>query len=328
MIDKYNQLAQKSLTEGTISADDIRWIMEDESLELLPLLQAAFTVRQKYFGKGVKIHIINNVQSGNCSEDCRYCGQSRNMKDKKENIYPMKNDNEILAEAKAAYEGGAYRYCMVFSGRDLGKNRIDRICEVVGKIKQKYSIEVCVSAGTLNQDEAATLKAAGVDRYNHNVNTSSNKYGEICTSHSYEHRVGTIHNARNAGLDICSGVIIGMGESINDLVQITEELKKVEARSVPINFFIPIEGHGIKNPQPLNPEYCLKVLALFRLALPDVEVRAAGGREYHLRSLQALALYPCNSLFSRGYLTTGGETIEETKKMIVDAGFYVDSIED
>jgi len=326
MINKYDELVNKSIINGAVDPEDIKWIMKSNDVELLPLLHAAYKVRSKYYGNKVKIQIINNVQSGNCTEDCKYCAQSRNASDNK-NVYPMKNDEEIIKGAENAYKNGAYRYCMVFSGRDLGKNRIDRICNVVRKIKERFKIEACVSAGFLTVEDAKKLKEAGVDRYNHNLNTSMEKYGEICTSHSYDKRVETINIARNTGLDICSGVIIGMGESLDDLINITGELKRVNANSIPINFFIPIKGHKIKNPQILTPEYCLKILCVFRFMIPKAELRAAGGREYHLRGMQSLCLYPVNSIFSKGYLTTGGETIEETKRMIIDAGFEIDAIE-
>jgi biotin synthase len=239
----------------------------------------------------------------------------------------MKSDEEILNEAREAYENDAYRYCMVFSGRDIGSGRTDRIINVVKEIKKRYSIEVCVSAGFLTKEEAIKLKDAGVNRYNHNINTSMENYGNICSSHDFKKRLETINNAKDAGLDLCCGVIIGLGETIDDLVSIISELKKVGAKSVPVNFFIPVEGHGIKNPQKLTPEYCLKILSIFRFGLPDVELRAAGGREYHLRSMQALCLYIVDSVFSKGYLTVGGECINETKQMIIDNGFEIDRIE-
>jgi biotin synthase len=320
----YEALARKSLANCPIDHEDIRWILTDESVHLLDLLSAAYKVRHHYFGNKVRVHIINNVQSGNCSEDCKYCAQSKDAPDQTV-VYPMKTEEEILLEAKNASEAGAYRYCMVYSGRDLGRNRIADICRVVGKIKARFDMEVCVSAGFLSSEEARALKSAGVDRYNHNLNTSRDFYPEICTTHDYARRIDTINCANWSGLDICSGVIIGMGEGTNDIASILSELRRVEVKSVPINFFIPVPGHRVQ-PSGLTPHYCLKVLCLFRLALPKAEIRAAGGREYHLRSLQALCLYPANSLFSKGYLTTGGECVAETKQMIIDSGFQVDAV--
>lgn len=318
-------MGRKSLDHGGIDKDDIRRILTADDIELLDLLNAAFRVRRHYFGDGVRIHIINNVQSGHCSEDCRYCAQSKDSPDKSV-VYPMKTEEEILAEAKHAGDSGACRYCMVYSGRDLGKHRIAEICRVVEKIRAGFDMEVCVSAGFLSLQEATALKKAGVNRYNHNLNTSREYYGEICTTHDYAQRLATINCARQAGLDICCGVIIGMGETAEDIVNMISELRNVKANSIPVNFFIPVPGHRI-HPSVLTPQYCLKILCLFRLALPEAEIRAAGGREYHLRSLQSLCLYPANSLFSKGYLTTGGESVAETRQMIIDSGFRIDHIE-
>ena len=323
---EYQKLADKSLDRGTIAPDDIRWILSDDGVELLPLLHAAYRVRYAYFKNTVKIHILNNVQSGNCSEDCKYCAQSKSSSNKTA-IYPMKNEDEIMEAARQAHTSGAYRHCMVFSGKDLGKAKIDRICDVVKKIKEKFPMEICVSAGFLKEDDARRLVEAGVNRYNHNLNTSSNYYGQICTTHDYRQRVQTIRTAKQNGLDICSGVIIGMGETIDDIIQMTKELKAVEANSIPINFFIPVEGHRLENYKTLTPHYCLKALCAFRFAIPHAEIRAAAGREHHLRSLQSLCLYPVNSIFAKGYLTTGGDAVAETQRMITDSGFIVETIE-
>ena len=323
---RYEDIANQSIENDGINADNIRWIIEDKSVELLPLLHCAYKVKYKYFQNKIRIHILNNVQSGNCSEDCKYCAQSHTNDLAKK--YPMKTDEEILKEAEAAYRAGAYRHCMVFSGRDIGKNRIEKISNVVKKIKEKYkNMDICISAGFLNAEDAIKLVKSGVNRYNHNINTSKNHYGKICTTHDYQKRIDTINTASKNGLEICSGIIIGMGESSDDIVQIIDTLKKVKADSIPVNFFIPIPGHTIENIQTLTPEYCLKILACFRLAFPQAEIRIAAGREYHLRSMQSLSLYAVNSLFARGYLTTDGDDVEKTKNMILDAGFVLDKIE-
>ncbi len=323
---RYTELVEKSLSTGGIDPEDIKWILTETEVELLPLLQAAYQVRYKYFGNKVKIHILNNVQSGGCSEDCKYCAQSGKSKGEID-IYPMKKDEEIIEEAGKAHEAGAFRHCMVFSGRDLGKNRIDKIAEVVKKIKALYPMEICVSAGFIEDVDAQKLVKAGVNRYNHNLNTSSSHYSSICTSHDFQKRVNTIQTARQNGLDICSGVIIGMGETVEDIIQMTKELKGVNANSIPVNFFIPVKGHRLSEFQALTPHYCLKVLCMFRLALPMAEIRSSAGREYHLRSLQPFCLYAANSLFAQGYLTTGGDHIDTIKQMIEDSGFAVERIE-
>ena len=319
----YQALTRKSLQLGGISTDDVRWVLTSDTAELLPLLQAAYEVRSAYFANKVRIHILNNVQSGGCTEDCKYCAQSGHA-DTPGPVYPMQSEAEILAAARQAYEAGAFRHCMVFAGRNLGQSRIERICAVVEKIKARYPMQICVSAGFLSAREAEKLAAAGVNRYNHNLNTSSRFYDRICTSHDYRQRVATIATARQSGLEICSGVIIGMGESVEDIIQMTAELNAVQADSIPVNFFIPVPGHRLANPQALIPHDCLKVLVVFRLTNPKAEIRAAAGREHHLRSLQALSLYAANSIFAQGYLTTGGDDIDQVRQMILDAGFEIE----
>ncbi len=323
----YKSLVDSSLKTGTIGHSELKWILSDPEVDLLSLLKAAYQVRSRHFSNNVKIHILHNVQSGACSEDCKYCAQSSHSKSDVE-VYPMKSDEEILAAAEQAYKSGAYRHCMVFSGRELKQKRIERICHIVEKIRYQYPMEICVSAGFLNGEDAGQLKTAGVDRYNHNLNTSAEYYNEICSTHSFEERIKTINTAKEAGMDVCSGVIIGMGETDDDIVHMTDQLKRVEAASIPVNFFIPVEGHRISDYRTLTPDFCLRVLCAFRLAIPETEIRAAGGREYHLRSMQALCLYAVNSVFAKGYLTTGGDDIQSIKQMILDAGFVVEAIEE
>jgi biotin synthase len=324
-MNKYDLLSEKSLSSGGISEEECVEILSGREYELLPLLNAAFTVRSRYFGKSVRIHVIDNVKNGGCSEDCSYCAQSKSSEGGCD-PYPAKNPEEIMEEAERAYSGGAFRHCLVFSGSTQSANGFRDICGIVGTIKGRFPMEVCVSAGFLDDEKAKMLKAAGVDRYNHNLNTSRKAYGSICTSHTYEDRLDTLKCARDAGLDVCSGVIIGMGEGAGDIVSLIGDLKSVGAKSVPVNFFIPVKGNRVNHPQALTPEYCLRALCVFRFMLPDAEIRAAGGREYHMRSLQSLCMYPANSLFASGYLTHGGDDIERTIRMIEDAGFFPESV--
>ncbi len=297
-------------------------LLDPVGSDLFICLQAAYSLRQKYFGKDVTIHILNNVQNGLCPEDCRYCAQSRTSKASIAQ-YPMKSDNEILQEARAAYAQGAHRYCMVFSGTGPTDTRIEKLTSLIGLIKNNVKIEVCVSPGAINAQQAAQLKAAGLDRLNHNLNTAETYYSSICSTHSYYDRLQTLMAAKSAGLAICSGVIIGMGESPVDVYSMAKQLGAVGANSIPVNFFMPIEGTSIKEAVGLTPEYCLRILCLFRLMNPKAELRMAAGREMHLRSLEVMGLYPANSLFLQGYLNTHGDSDWRTLNMIKDAGFSI-----
>jgi biotin synthase len=175
----------------------------------------------------------------------------------------------------------------------------------------------------LDVEQARALKACGVDRVNHNLNTSQRFYGEICSTHTYEDRLNTLRAVREAGLGLCSGGIIGMGEERADVVRLALELRELGVPSIPVNFLNPIDGTPLAGTWQLDPRYCLKVLCMFRLANPRSEIRIAGGRELHLRSLQPLGLYAANSMFVGDYLTTKGQAAEEDYRMIEDLGFEI-----
>jgi len=318
----YQNLAAQSLAGKKISEAEAYQILTSADVELLPLLNAAFEVRQKYTGKNVTIHIINNAQNGFCPEDCHYCAQAKSSKSNIEE-YPLKSDDEILAEAKNAYEKGAHRYCMVFAGRGPSIGRTKKLADLIEKIKSQYPIEICVSAGLLNNEKAQILKNAGLDRLNHNLNTSREHYPKICTTHTYDDRLETLQAARNAGIQLCSGAIIGMGERHKDIIDVAMKLREVKAESIPVNFLMPIEGNVLDKAPDLTPEYCLRVLCLFRFLNPTAEIRVAAGREMHLRSMEVLAFYPASSLFLEGYLNTRGSHRKRTLEMIRDAGFQI-----
>lgn len=326
MSDKfYHRLKTVGLQGKAISLRDCRLIFDSRKVDLFKLLDAAFVVRKKFWGRKVTVHILNNVQNGQCSEDCQYCAQSRTSRAPIE-IYPMKSDRQILKEAKEAYESGAFRYCMVTSGKQQGRARIEHFAQLVKEIKKKYPLEVCVSPGFVDAQAAAALRKAGLDRLNHNINTSREFYSKICSTHDFDKRLETLRAAQTAGLEMCSGVIIGMGEGVDDVIDAALTLKEFKnVKSIPINFFLPIKGLKLSKTPPLTPEYCLRVLCLFRFLHPKAEIRIAAGREYHLRGLQALGLYPANSIFLDGYLNAKGESRLKTLEMIKKAGFLIKS---
>ncbi|NDC82486.1 biotin synthase BioB [bacterium] len=320
----YKNLVDTSLRGDLISPADALKCLSDSEVDWFTLLNAAFEVRQYYWGRSVAIHIINNAQNGHCPEDCNYCAQARTSEADIED-YPIKDDSEILDEARRAYEAGAFRYCMVFAGRGPNAKRVERLAGLIAKIKSNYPIEVCVSAGLMNQEATDVLKRAGLDRLNHNLNTSQSHYPKICSTHSFEDRLTTLKAAQRSGIGLCSGAIFGMGESPSDVIEVAYKLRDVGAVSIPVNFLLPIPGTTLKTFTPLSPEYCLRILSLFRLINPSSELRVAAGREIHLRQLQAFSLFPANSLFMEGYLNTTGNSAVQTLQMIKDAGFSIDS---
>jgi biotin synthase len=322
LFETYSRLAQRALRQQPPTQAESLWILDGEDVELLPLLQAAYVPRQHHFGRTVMVHILNNVQSGHCGEDCGYCAQS---KDSTAPIrkYPMKSDEEIFAEAEAAAKAGASRYCMALSGRGPSLAQTRKLAGLIREMKERYPIELCLSLGFVDEERALLLAEAGLDRLNHNLNTSESRYREICSTHSYADRLQTLATAKKCGVEPCSGVIVGMGEESKDIVELAFQLRELEVRSIPVNFLIPIEGNPLQGDGSLTPTRCLRVLALMRLVNPAAEVRISAGREGHIRTLGALALWPANSLFIEGYLTTRGADEQETYRMIEDAGFEV-----
>jgi biotin synthase len=323
VFENYARLAEQALQDEPPSESEALWILDGEDVALLPLLHAAFAPRERHFGRRVMVHVLNNVQNGLCPEDCGYCSQSRDS-EAAIRKYAMKSDEAIYAEAEAAARAGASRYCMVLSGRGPTLAATRRLAEVIRGVKERYPIEVCLSVGLLDEEHARILADAGLDRLNHNLNTSASRYPEICSTHTYEDRVRTLGAAKKCGIETCSGLIIGMGEQSADILEVALHLRELEVPSIPVNFLIPIDGNPVQNDGSLDPERCLRALCLMRLVNPRAEIRVAGGREGHLRHLGALALWPANSLFVEGYLTTRGDDVDETYRMIRDAGFEVE----
>ena len=318
----YHELTTKSLQDEILSDAACEKILTGSDAELLPLLDAAYQVRKTYFQNEVQLHILNNAQNGYCPEDCGYCAQASSATTDIE-AYPLKPDAEILEEAKRAYESGAYRYCIVLSGRGPSPKRVSHLAELIHTVKTHYPIEVCLSAGLIDIESAHILKAAGLDRLNHNLNTSEAHYPNICNTHTYQDRMGTLQAAQTVGLACCSGVIVGMGEGTDDLIQVAKSLRQLKVASLPVNFFLPISGTQLSETPTLTPDYCLRVLCLYRFLNPRAEIRVAAGREHHLRSMEVMALYPANSMFIDGYLNAEGSAASRTMEMIRDAGFTV-----
>jgi biotin synthase len=322
MLETYARLAQQALADEAPTTDEALWLLDGDDVELLPLLQAAFEPRKKYFGRKVMVQVLNNVQNGLCPEDCGYCSQAKGSESGIRK-YPIKSDEEILKEAEQAARAGASRYCLALSGRGPTVDRTRKLANVIRQVKERYPIEVCLTAGLIEDEHAQILADAGLDRLNHNLNTSEGHYDKICSTHSYADRLATIETAARHGLETCSGVIMGMGEDSRDPVDVGFRLRELAVPSIPLNFLVPIDGNRVTSDGSLTPERCLRALAVMRLINPRAEIRAAGGREGHLRSLGALALWPANSLFVEGYLTTRGDAVSDTYRLIRDAGFEV-----
>lgn len=317
-------LAYQVLGGTPLSDQQALSVLEAKDNELLEVMQGAFIVRNHYFGKKIKLNRIMNAKSGLCPEDCGYCSQSI-VSTAGIAKYSLLDKETILEQARLALQQQIGTFCIVASGRGPGKREIEQVAEAVREIKQTMPLKICACLGILSSEQAALLKEAGVDRYNHNLNTPKEHFSQITTSHTYDDRVSTVQQAKLAGLSPCSGCIVGMGESKQQLIQLARELQELDVDSIPVNFLMPIKGTPLADaPAALTPRYALKVLALFRLICPTKEIRISGGRELHLRSLQPLGLYAANSIFVGDYLTEDGQNASEDYRMIEDLGFEIE----
>ena len=318
----WHSLADRVLAGHRLSRDEALAVLAAPDDELPDLLAASFRVRRHYFGNTVQLYFLMNAKSGLCPEDCSYCSQSK-VSQAEIPRYNILNREKLLDGARVAAERQSKTYCIVISARGPSEREMDAVTSIVPEIKQRYGMEICACLGLLTPDQARRLKECGVDKVNHNLNTGQDFYGDICSTHTFQDRLDTLRAVRAAGMQLCSGGIVGMGERATDVVDMAFALRDLEVESIPVNFLNPIEGTPLAGTRQLNPRYCLKVLCMFRLVNPASEIRIAGGREIHLRSLQPLGLYPANSMFVGDYLTTKGQPPEEDYRMIEDLGFVV-----
>ncbi|MFN0055261.1 MAG: biotin synthase BioB [Planctomycetales bacterium] len=318
----WNALATRVLAGESLNVQEALRLLECPDIELPALLAATYRVRHHYWGNEVQLYSLRNAKSGLCPEDCGYCSQSK-VSDAEIPKYRWNDEATLLENARIAAENKSRTYCIVASGRGPTDREVEHVVEVVRKIKAAYPLNVCCCLGLLTPEQAKSLAEAGVDRINHNLNTSQRYYPEICSTHTYEDRLETLRVVREAGMELCSGGIVGMGERRTDVVEMALALRDLQVESIPVNFLHPIDGTPLEKRDDLNPRYCLKVLCLFRMTNPASEIRIAGGRELQLRWLQPQGLYAANSLFVSDYLTTRGQTPEDDYRMIEDLGFTI-----
>jgi biotin synthase len=319
----FDQLASSVLDGKPATEDDALAVLRAHDDELMDVVAAASRLRREHFGNTVKVNYLVNLKSGLCPENCNYCSQALGSS---ADIlkYKWLSTDEALEQAAAGLKGGATRVCMVSSGRGPTNKDVDRVAGMVGALKSEHpDVEVCACLGLLKDGQAERLREAGVDAYNHNINTAESHHEQIVQTHTYADRVDTVEKAKTAGLSPCSGLIAGLGETDEQLVEALFALRELESDSIPVNFLMPFDGTPYENVWDLTPMRCVKILAMARFVCPDKEIRIAGGREMHLRSLQGLALQVANSIFLGDYLTSEGQAAEADLELIRDHGFTV-----
>lgn len=319
----WNLLADRALAGQAPTRDEARAVLAAPATELLAVLDAAYRVRRHHWGQRVLLHVLDNAKAGACPEDCGFCSQSaRHGSPGGEE--PMKSVDELVDGARRAVAAQARRYCMVTATRAPSTRDLDTICAAAERIKAEAPIELCASLGLLTEAKAARLRAAGVDRFNHNLETSERYYDQIVTTHRWADRVETVRLARDAGMQTCVGGIVGLGEDDEDLLDLAYALRDLDVDSVPVNFLDARPGTPLADRPRVEPGYALRALCMFRFIHPRTDLRVAGGRELTLRGMQVMALYPANSIFTQGYLTTVGATPAADHQLILDAGFTLE----
>ena len=285
-------------------------------LSLTQLMGKADKVRKKYLGDKLELCSIINAKSGLCTENCRFCAQSSRHK-AEVSVYPLKSIEEMVKTAENAKRIGAKKFGIVTSGNRIKGTELDRIIEAISQIKKKVGISVCASLGALNRDELKKLKKAGLSRYHHNIETSPRFYSQIVSTHSFNERLNTIKAAKEVGLEVCSGGIIGMGETWQDRIDMAELLKKLKVDSIPINLLVPIKGTPMESMKTISCSDAIRALAIFRIILKDKIVKIAAGRETVLKDFQGSGFMAgANGMLIGGYLTVRGREVDKDHELV------------
>lgn len=304
----------KVLAGERLSEEELRALINVSDLRALS--DAANKITRKFQGNKVDVEQLANIKKNYCSEDCVFCGQSAFFNTGIDS-YQLLPAEEILKMAKKAKDEGAESYCLVAAWREPSDTDFLKVCDIISQIRDKVGISIECSLGFLTTQQAKKLKELGVKRYNHNLETSRSKFPQICTTHTYQDRLDTLHIARSAGLELCTGGIIGMGETREQRLELISDLAKLEPEEVTINLLVAIPGTPLELQTPIPFEEILRVFAVTRFALPRSIIKISGGREVHLEdSGEELLLSGANGIISAGYLTLGGNAMNKDLEMI------------
>jgi len=279
------------------------------------IIQKANNIRKKNEQTEVQLCSIINAKSGKCSEDCKYCAQSSHHHTAVA-IYSLKSQNEIFEKAKKAKQDGATKFGIVTSGNSLTEDELDVIAKATKQITTELSLSVCGSLGALTEANLQKLKDAGMTRYHHNIETSREFYPKIVSTHTFDDRVKTIKLAKKLGMSVCSGGILGLGETFEDRISMALTLKELNVDSVPLNILVPVKGTKLENADFISNTDVIRSISIFRIILQDKEIRFAGGRETKLKDFQSLGfLAGANAMMIGGYLTINGREVDEDLKL-------------
>ena len=322
-LDVINRLEEKVLAGQEITQEEARELGELDGSDLYQLFAAASRIRDLRAGKKVDLCSIINAKSGACSENCKYCAQSAHHQTEVD-VYDLLDEESILERALQMEAEGAKRYSLVTSGRGISEGDFVKALAIYRRLARETNLKLCASLGIITEEMARRLRETGVTMYHHNLETSESYFPHICTTHSYQDRISTIKACQAAGLEVCSGGIISLGETMGQRLEMAFALRELKVQSVPINILNPIVGTALENQPVLSPLEILQTIAIYRFILPEARLRFAGGRENALRNLQAMGyLAGINASLVGSYLTTSGRTVAEDIQMILDMGLEV-----
>ena len=319
------KIGDKVLEGKDVSMKDVLPLLGTNGPDVLDLAAAANRVREEFNGNKIDLCSLLSVKSGKCPEDCAFCAQSAHYKTEAP-VYPLMDIQRIVEEAKEAQARGTGRFCLITSGREVSDKEFETILDALGRIRRETTLYLDCSLGTLSKERAESLRKVGVTRYNHNVETAESHFLQICTTHSFRDRVKTVEVLKGQGFSVCCGGIIGLGESLQQRLELAFSLKQLGIDCIPFNILNPRPGTPLENSEPIPPMEVIKTISLFRLVLPKGTIKIAGGREANLRDLQSLALLAgANGLIVGNYLTTPGRNAEDDLTMVKDLGFKLRS---
>lgn len=313
-----NELKEKILRGKHITREEALSLAD---APLQELTSAADEIRRKMCGNGFDICTIINGKCGRCSEDCKYCAQSAHYHTACTETYPLLPTEELLEGARYNAERGVLRYSIVTSGRRLSDKEVDQVCESIRTIKKETNIQVCVSFGLLSEEQFRKIKEAGASRVHCNLESSARYFPEVCTTHTYEEKIETLKAAKRAGLSICSGGILGLGETMEDRIDMVLTARELGVKSIPVNLLNPIPGTPYEHNQPLTNEEACRCVAIFRFLIPDGSIRLAGGRGLVGDKGEKCFRSGSNAAISGDMLTTAGITVETDMELIKNLGF-------
>ena len=303
-----------------ISSEDAEKLLNIPEENIKDLAKCANEITRDFNGEKIDVEQLNNIKKNSCSEDCTFCGQSAFF-DTGIDTYQLPTPDEVVTKAQKAKEEGAESYCLVAAWREPTPNDFEKVCKIITKVNDKVGISIECSLGFLTIQQATKLKELGVKRYNHNLETAKSKFSEICTTHTYEDRLKTLEIARGAGLELCTGGIIGLGETREQRLELTLELARIYPEEITINILVPVPGTPLELQTELPNSEIVRMFSVIRFLLPESVIKISGGRETNLSdSGEELLQSGANGIITAGYLTMDGNEAKKDREMIEKIG--------